>query len=174
MYLVEAKKMTGTVSPEPGVLQEATQPNSIKLGTLSRQGNYTDFSPALQEIEDYELDEVSRKRIQNTKHLVDSWMDTAVGQGLLTKLERRVLNFLVNRTMRYGKTAEIVTRGQFLRGFAHSGTVELDPPATNPMQWYRSIASLEAKGFVSRWILTDSLEVHRYTAYKVEVIAILA
>lgn len=137
------------------------------------RADYTKFIPALQEVSGYSFDEFTTRLIQKKKFLFDDWLKSAVLLKYITKLEHRVLAFLGERTLRYGKTAEIVTRAQFLEGFINNGRMEMGPAVSNARQWYQAIHSLMEKGFVGVTRITDGVR-HYHTVYTVVIDAMLS
>lgn len=137
------------------------------------RADYSKFIPALQQVSGYSYDEFTTKLLQKKKFLFEDWLKTATAFKFITKLEHRVLAFLSERTLRYGKLAEIVTRAQFLGGFINNGHMEVGPAVSNARQWYQAIHSLMEKGFVATTAITDGVR-HYHTVYTLVIDAMLS
>ena len=166
--MLAAKKRPATVSPGAG----SQGLNRLDIARLTGPLHYNKFIRYLQEVPGYSMTPEECDLIRRKKYVFDDWLRVAVPAKLITKLERRVLEFIGDRTLRYGKVSEVITRSQFLGGFMHGVVLEVGPAVSNARQWYQAVESLRAKGFVSSTQITSGQQ-HYHTVYTLSLDVIL-
>jgi hypothetical protein len=91
----------------------------------------------------------SMKAVLNRYESLCKWMGL-VGPFVMNKNEIRVLWFIINRTVLYGKLAERILIDHARNGVFDSATEECVTPrfGGNNRDWYGAVNSLAAKGFI--------------------------
>lgn len=80
-------------------------------------------------------------------YALSKWL-SAYGLVVLNTHEYLLLNFISARTVHFGKLAEMITKEHFLRGVWSEGELVCSPVGMWERELYKTIHSLEEKGFV--------------------------
>lgn len=81
-------------------------------------------------------------------YALSKWL-SAYGLVVLSRHEFVVLQFITARTAHYGKTAEMITKEQFLRGVWYNSELVCGPVGGCARDLYKSLRALEEIGFIS-------------------------